>query len=110
MESELPPRVGDIVYLPNNDTLYEIVDTKLWEEAFGLRSRYTLITLRVYKDTKRTVMKHETIPDDDVIRQHSPSELEAYEPTTDVLKIDPSEIPDKKKVDLFDWEYDFKKR
>ena len=55
IHDKMPPRIGDVVYIPNNDTLYEIVDVKNWEEAFGLKPRYKTITMRVYKDTKRTV-------------------------------------------------------
>jgi hypothetical protein len=107
LHDELNPRIGDIVYLPNNGTLYEIVDVKYWEEAFGLTPRYNLITLRVYKDTKRTVSNDPSIPQDDPIRKASPSEVSAYQPTTDVLKIDPEETTDEGRIDLFDWTYDF---
>ena len=107
VHSKLDPRIGDIVYLPNNGILYEIVDVKNWEEAFGLTSRYKLITLRVFKDNKKTVSDDPSIPADDPIRKASPSEVSAYQPTTDVLKIDPSETPDDSRVDLFDWTYDF---
>lgn len=107
VHDKMNPRIGDIVYLPNNGTLYEIVDVKNWEEAFGLTSRYKLITLRVFKDTKRTVSSDPSIPADDPIRKASPSETSAYQPTTDVLKIDPAETPDEERIDLFDWTYDF---
>ena len=107
IHDKMPPRIGDIVYLPNNGTLYEIVDVKNWEEAFGLTSRYKLITLRVFKDNKKTVSDDPSIPADDPIRRASPSEVSAYQPTTDVLKIDPAETPDDARVDLFDWMYDF---
>ena len=107
LHDDMSPRIGDIVYLPNNGTLYEIVDVKYWEEAFGLTSRYTLITLRVYKDTKRTVSSDPSIPADDVIRKYSPSEIESDEPTPDHLRLKPEELPDQDHVDLFDWEYKF---
>ena len=107
IHDEIGPRIGDVVYLPNNGTLYEIVDVKYWEETFGLTSRYTLITLRVYKDTKRTVSSDPSIPPDDVIRKYSPSETSAYQPTADVLKIDPADTPDSERIDLFDWGYQF---
>ena len=103
----VPPRIGDVVYLPNNGTLYQVVDVKRWEEAFGLSSRYTLITLRVYRDDKMTVSGDPSIPPGDVIRKFSPSETSAFQPTTDVLKIDPAETPDESRVDLFDWLYEF---
>lgn len=107
MHDKMPPRIGDVVYIPNNGTLYEIVDVKNWEEAFGLTPRYKLITLRVFKDNKKTVSSDPSIPADDPIRRESPSEVSAYQPTTDVLKIDPAETPDESRVDLFDWMYDF---
>lgn len=101
MHERISPRVGDIVYLPNNRTLYEVVDAKKWEETFGTTSRYTMMTLRVYKDTKRTVMDDPSIPAEDVIRQYSPNETSAYEPSVDVLKLNDVD------PEAFDWEYKF---
>lgn len=112
IHDKMPPRIGDVVYIPNNDTLYEIVDVKNWEEAFGLKPRYKTITMRVYKDTKRTVSSDPSIPADDVIRKYSPSEIPSDRPTKDSLKLPmnrtedlPERIPDDSKVDLFDWEW-----
>ena len=112
IHDKMPPRIGDVVYIPNNDTLYEIVDVKNWEEAFGLKPRYKTITMRVYKDSKRTVSDDPSIPADDVIRKYSPSEIPADRPTNDSLKLPmnraedlPERIPDDTKVDLFDWEW-----
>ena len=79
----------------------EVVDAKKWEETFGTTSRYTMMTLRVYKDTKRTVMDDPSIPAEDVIRQYSPSETSAYEPSVDVLKLNDVD------PEAFDWEYKF---
>lgn len=98
-------RVGDLVYLPNNGIMYQIVDVKLWEETFGTSSRYTCLTLRVYKDDKMTVSSDSTIPADDPIRKICSSSLESDRPVDDCLKIDPS--VDEEHVDLFDWQYEF---
>jgi hypothetical protein len=106
---DITPRIGDIVRIPNNGTLYEIVDVKAYEEAFGLNSRYSTITMRVYKDTKRPVAESPTIPADDPIRDYAPSVgLEADRPTPDTLRLEPEDVPDGDHVDLFDWEYKFR--
>ena len=99
-------RIGDLVYLPNNGTMYQIVDVKLWEETFGTSSRYTCLTLRVYRDDKMTVSSDETIPADDPIRKLCSSSLESDRPVDDCLKISPA--ADEEHVDLFDWNYEFK--
>lgn len=109
VHDSVSPRVGDIVLIPANRTFYEIVDVKNWEEPFGLVSRYVQLTLRVYRDTKRTVMDDPSIPIEDPIRRLSPSSVSGDEPSSDVLKLKPSEIPDEGSVDLFDWMYDFSK-
>ena len=35
---EQPPSIGDIIYIPANETFYRIVDVKYYEQAFGLKS------------------------------------------------------------------------
>lgn len=106
---DIMPRIGDIIRIPNNGTFYEIVDVKYYEEAFGLNSRYSTITMRVYKDLKRPVLQTPTIPDDDPIREVAPSiGLDADRPTPDILRLEPKDVPDKDHVDLFDWEYKFR--
>lgn len=110
--TDLGPRIGDIVYIPNNHHFYEIVDVKLWEEAFGLTSKYTLMTLRMYKDNKKSVRENPTIPYDDPIRKVAPAVgLDETEPSVDVLRPDPksNKMVDPDKVDMFDWLYDFNK-
>lgn len=58
------PRIGDVVYLPQNETFYEIRDVKYFQEAFGLQSHTYTLTLKVYKDTKLTIdFRNETISD-----------------------------------------------
>lgn len=61
------PRIGDVVYLPQNKTFYEIRDVKYYQEAFGLQSHTYTLTLKVYKDTKLTIDKNETIGENDEI-------------------------------------------
>ena len=77
-----------------------------------MKPRYKTITMRVYKDSKRTVSDDPSIPADDVIRKYSPSEIPSDRPTKDSLKLPmnriedlPERIPDDSKVDLFDWEW-----
>ena len=98
-------RIGDLVYLPNNGTMYQIVDVKLWEETFGTSSRYTSLTLRVYRDDKMTVSSDETIPADDPVRKMCSSSIESDRPVDDCLEISPAADPEH--VDLFDWNYKF---
>lgn len=98
-------RIGDLVYLPNNATMYQIVDVKLWEETFGTSSRYTSLTLRVYKDDKMTVSSDETIPADDPVRKICSSSIESDRPVDDCLELSPAADPEH--VDLFDWNYKF---
>lgn len=65
---DFEPRIGDVVYLPQNDTFYEIRDVKYYQEAFGLQSHTYTLTLRVYKDTKMTILgDNQTIPQEDPI-------------------------------------------
>ena len=108
--SDLSPRIGDLVWIPNNKRFYEIVDVKLWEEAFGLTSKYTLMTLRLYKDNKKSVREDPTIPPSDPIRKVAPAVgLDEFEPSVDVLRPDKTsnETVDQNKIDMFDWLYDF---
>lgn len=72
---DFQPRIGDIVYLPQNTpihstigTFYEIRDVKYYQEAFGLQSHTYTLTLKVYKDTKLTILNNSpTIPQEDPI-------------------------------------------
>lgn len=65
---DFQPRIGDVVYLPQNNTFYEIRDVKYYQEAFGLQSHTYTLTLRVYKDTKLTIKNDSpTIPLSDPI-------------------------------------------
>lgn len=52
---EQPPSIGDIIYIPANETFYRIVDVKYYEQAFGLKPHTYTFTLKVYKDNKWTV-------------------------------------------------------
>ena len=65
---DFEPRIGDVVYLPQNDTFYEIRDVKYYQEAFGLQSHTYTLTLKVYKDSKLTILNNSpTIPLEDPI-------------------------------------------
>ena len=52
---EQPPSIGDIIYIPANETFYRIVDVKYYEQAFGLKPHTYTFTLKVYKDNKWTI-------------------------------------------------------
>ena len=52
---EQPPSIGDIIYIPANNTFYRIVDVKYYEQAFGLAPHTYTFTLKVYKDNKWTI-------------------------------------------------------
>ena len=109
VHEDISPRIGDIILIPNNGIFYEIVDVKYYQETFGVASRYTTITMRVYKDTKKPVKEDTTMPADDPIWKVSPPVgLEADSPTEDILRLNtrPPQIPDDR-VDLFDWNYKF---
>lgn len=82
------PRIGDVVYLPQNDTFYEIRDVKYYQEAFGLQSHTYTLTLRVYKDTKLTIdFRNETISDkDDPIYNVATSDFPEQYQINDPLK------------------------
>lgn len=65
---DFQPRIGDVVYLPQNKTFYEIRDVKYYQEAFGLQSHTYTLTLKVYKDSKLTILNNSpTIPLEDPI-------------------------------------------
>jgi len=103
------PRVGDLVWLSQTGVMYEIVDVKEWEQPFGLQSQTWTITMRVAKDTKRTVSDDPTLPEDDPVRNMSASSLDSDVPFDDPLKLpEPMpESPDAGRIDLFDWDYEF---
>ena len=73
---DFEPRIGDVVFLPLKQTLYpkdqgsfwEIRDVKYYQEAFGLQPHTYTLTLKVYKDTKLTILNNSpTIPQGDPI-------------------------------------------
>jgi hypothetical protein len=73
---DFEPRIGDVVFLPLIQTLYpkdqgsfwEIRDVKYYQEAFGLQPHTYTLTLKVYKDTKLTILNNSpTIPQGDPI-------------------------------------------
>jgi hypothetical protein len=90
---DFEPRIGDVVYLPQNDTFYEIRDVKYYQEAFGLQSHTYTLTLKVYKDSKLTILNNSpTIPLEDpiwsVATQDFPEQYNINDPlkTNDYLK------------------------
>ena len=81
------PRIGDICYLPQNNTFYEIRDVKYYQEAFGLQSHTYTLTLRVYKDTKMTVLGDSpTIPQEDPIWTVATKDWSEQYEINDILK------------------------
>lgn len=88
------PRIGDVVYLPQNKTFYEVRDVKYYNEAFGLQSHTYTLTLSVYKDTKLTIdFRNETISDKtdpiyDVATSDFPEQYQINDPLkkNDILK------------------------
>lgn len=83
---DFQPRIGDIVYIPHNETFYEIRDVKYYQEAFGLMSHTYTLTLRVYKDTKLTIdinnptLKDESDPIYSVATHDFPEQYEINDP------------------------------
>lgn len=89
---EQPPSIGDIIYVPANDTFYRIVDVKYYEQAFGLEPHTYTFTLRVYKDNKWTVSANSpTISDPaDPIYQVASYPLSSCYQIDDPLKVNPT--------------------
>lgn len=83
---DFQPRIGDLIYLAQNDTLYEIRDVKYYTEAFGLQSHTYTLTLKVYKGSKLTIdTMNETLPSSDIIYNYATSALSAQYQMKDVL-------------------------
>ena len=83
---DFQPRIGDLIYLAQNDTLYEIRDVKYYTEAFGLQSHTYTLTLKVYKGSKLTIdTMNETLPTTDIIYNYATSALSAQYQMKDVL-------------------------
>lgn len=83
------PAIGDIIYIPANDTFYDIRDVKYYSEAFGLNKHTYTLSLKVYKDDKYTISAGSpTISDTaDPIYRVAASALSAQSPIDDILKI-----------------------
>lgn len=101
------PRIGDIVYLPPNDTFYEIRDVKYYQEAFGLSSHTYTLTLKVYKDTKLTILNNSpTIPQEDpvwaVATQDFPEQYNINDPLKHNEILDYDELRKSKNVNHMD--------
>lgn len=102
------PFIGDIIYIPNNDTFYEILDVKEYTEAFGLASHTWTITMRVWKDRKLTIdYTNPTISSDDPIYGITTSAYSAQTQTNDILKLNDKLTDDflenNGNINLFDW-------
>ena len=101
------PRIGDVVYLPQNDTFYEIRDVKYYQEAFGLASHTYTLTLKVYKDTKLTILNNSpTIPQEDpiwaVATQDFPEQYNINDPLKKNVLLDDQELKKSKNVNHMD--------
>lgn len=101
------PRIGDVVYLPQNDTFYEIRDVKYYQEAFGLASHTYTLTLKVYKDTKLTILNDSpTIPQEDpiwaVATQDFPEQYNINDPLKKNVLLDDQELKKSKNVNHMD--------
>lgn len=107
-EAMKTPAIGDIVYIPNNDTFYEILDVKEYNEAFGLASHSWTITMRVWKDRKLTIASDEdTMPVGDPVFDITTSAYSAQHQTNDILKLNDKLTDDFLKgngnINMFDW-------
>ena len=85
---DIEARIGEVIYMPANDMMYEILDVKYYGSTFGLSSKVYTLTLRVYKDTKLTISaSNPTLYSSDPIYYYSSSALSAQYPINDPLKI-----------------------
>lgn len=104
------PCIGDIIYLPNNDMFYEVLDVKEYSEAFGLASHTWTITMRVWKDKKLTIDNtNPTLPSTDPVYGITTSAYEAQYQTNDIFKLNDKLTDDflenNGNVNFFDWTY-----
>lgn len=101
------PMIGDVIYLPNNDTFYEVRDVKYFDTAFGLASHTYTLTCKVYKDTKLTVIDNPTIPSTDPIYDVATSAYQSQYNTNDIFKLNDKLTDDalasKNDVKMFDY-------
>lgn len=107
----MKPRIGDLIYIPANDTFYEIYSENKYVEAFGLESHTYVIVMRVFKDTKYTISANSpTIPYmSDPIYRVTTSALAAQDQFHDPLQLN-DEFDDinttaNKNAFLFDYLY-----
>lgn len=107
-EAMTTPYIGDIVYLPNNDTFYELLDVKEFTEAFGLASHTWTITARVWKDRKLTIdNENPTLPSTDPVYNITTSAYDAQYQTNDIFKLNDKVTDDflanNGNINFFDW-------
>lgn len=105
------PAIGDIVYLPNNDTFYEVLDVKEFSEAFGLASHTWTVTMRVWKDRKLTIdASSPTLPADDPVYDITTSAYDAQYLTKDIFglndRVTDDFLANNGNVNFFDWSCD----
>lgn len=105
------PSIGDIVYIPNNDMFYEILDVKEFSEAFGLASHTWTITMRVWKDRKLTIASdNPTLPNTDPVYNITTSAYSAQHQTKDILglndKLTDDFLKNNGNINSFDWSCD----
>lgn len=96
---EQPPSIGDIIYIPPNNTFYRIVDVKYYEQAFGLKPHTYTFTLKVYKDNKWTIAEDSPTlanPEDPIYKVAS-YPISSDVPIDDILKNDDITSEDAKK-------------
>ena len=81
------PKIGDMIYMPQNGMFYDVRDVKYYDNAFGLTKHVYSLALKVYKDDKYTVSANETMPSTDPVWDVATSALTAAHPTTDILEL-----------------------
>lgn len=97
---EREPKIGDVIYLPNNEMFYEVRDVKYFDAGFGLAKHTYTLTCRVYKDTKITVLgegnefAESNIQPDDPIYRVATSGYPAQTQTDDILKLNDKLTPE----------------
>lgn len=88
---ERVPMIEDIIYLPNNNTFYSVMDVKYFDNAFGLASHTYTLTLKVCRVTQMTVVPVAdtplTILPDDPIYDLATSSYPPYVGTEDIFKL-----------------------
>lgn len=100
------PKIGDIIYIPQNDVFYRIHDVKYYTEAFGLAKHTYTLTLKVYRDNKWSISADSpTLMDrNDPVYKIAPESLPVQYEINDPLKIN-DDLHDHETVNMFDYGY-----